>query len=123
MNLKLSQNPNFWCSGPRPAPSWRPSRVRFLSETQCKLVHQGISLVRLVTSVAEKQDILGLNPDLPRSFHLNLFHYVYVPTNTTYQDDCICRGWVGRLYLPWLGFTQGCELNGINCNFSTGVEM
>ena len=71
--------------------SYRPLQMR--SETECKLVHQGIPLVRLVTSVAEKQDILGSNPDLHRSFHLNLFHYIYVPTNANYRDDCICRGW------------------------------
>jgi hypothetical protein len=32
-------------------------------------------------------------------------------------------GTSGQLYLLWLGVTPGCDFNGINCNFSTDVEM
>ena len=91
-NLKLSRNPTSGVVGLHQ----RRHGVRLAfdsrSESQCKLVHQGILLVALVTSVAEKQDILvGWNPNLHRSFHLNLFHYV-VPTNPNYRDDGICCG-------------------------------
>jgi hypothetical protein len=60
------------------------------SETQCKLVHQGIPLVRLVTSAGYPRfESRYTSVISPESVPL----YIYVPTNANYRDDCICRGW------------------------------